>query len=272
MALMKKIALVNEYVQVPNKTAKAVELKDNDKPVSLEALGLLVNLWSYDVENWELHKTELYKRFAFNKERSVKAAWNELMAAGFIVEFKYRLGRKWDYVYYYRIKPFSPEEIEQIIAQSREEYGKISGLQNEVPKMKSSNCRPQNVELSNKELKQEKSKQKKIIKDSFVNKGISKNVENYSKEQLIKIADNYYSEFATGRWSKKQWFTLTDKITTEIIERGTKINNPENYIHSCLKGAAYKHDYKNGKVEFKFESEDGKVPFYNWLEDWDEDE
>ena len=38
-------------VQVPNETAKAPQMYDdkklNDKPISLEALGLLVNMWSY---------------------------------------------------------------------------------------------------------------------------------------------------------------------------------------------------------------------------------
>lgn len=272
MALMRKRKYEKQFVQILNETARAVEEKDNLNPISLEALGLLVNLWSYDIETWDLHKTELYKRFAKNKKTSVTSAWDELVKAKYIHEVKFRQGRKWEYIYYYRPEAFSQYEIDEIEAEIVEEYGLSSTADFQQLKFNSSNSTAQNTHIIKTESTKEKSKQKKIIKDSFVNKGISKNMENSSKEQLLKIADNYYSEFAAGRWSKKQWFTLTDKITTEIIERGTKINNPENYIHSCLKGAAYKHDYKNGKVEFKFESEDGKVPFYNWLEDWDENE
>ena len=270
MAVMKKMSFEKEFVQVPNDTAKAPEVKNNDNPISLEALGLIVNLWSYNVETWDLHKTELYKRFAFNKERSVKSAWAELMKAGFIVEFKYRLGKKWDFVYYYNIVPYTQEQIDYIMAQGREEYGKISGLQNEVPKMKSSNCRPQNVEVSNIKEKKNKLKKNNINKKSFVNKESDTDVENYfSKGQMLESADKYYSEFAAGRWSKNQWFTITDKLATEISDRCIAIKNLDAYIYSALKQIAYKHDYKYGKVEFKFENRKGEVPFYDWLNNWD---
>ena len=56
MALMRKRKYEKHFVQILNETAKAVEEKDNPSPISLEALGLLVNLWSYDVETWDLPK------------------------------------------------------------------------------------------------------------------------------------------------------------------------------------------------------------------------
>ncbi len=61
-------------INLPIATAQAVQ-KNNENPISLEALGLLVNLLSYP-STWELHKTELYKRFSKNKESSVRTAWN----------------------------------------------------------------------------------------------------------------------------------------------------------------------------------------------------
>lgn len=114
MARMKKIALKERYVQIPNETAKSVERKAKD-PISLQALGLITNIWSYDVESWDLFKSELYKRFAKNKETSVRNAWNELVEAKYIVEIISRneAGR-FDNVYYYRIEPFTDEEIESI--------------------------------------------------------------------------------------------------------------------------------------------------------------
>ncbi|MED1010717.1 hypothetical protein [Bacillus mycoides] len=145
MAKMKKWKLEKEYVEVPNKTAVAVETrKNNDDPescLSLQALGLIVNLWSYNTEEWELHKTELYKRYGKNKEVSVKNAWKELMDANYIIEYKFRVGKKWDYEYYYRIKPFTAEEREEILAYAEKEHGQIWGLDFQDLKMKTSKPR-----------------------------------------------------------------------------------------------------------------------------------
>jgi hypothetical protein len=39
------------------------------------------------------------------------------------------------------------------------------------------------------------------------------------------------------------------------------------YIRKWLKNIAYKHDLKNGKVDFEKKLENSKVPFYNWLDE-----
>ncbi|PFW97682.1 hypothetical protein [Bacillus pseudomycoides] len=151
MAKMKKWKLEKEYVEVPNKTAVAVETrKNNDDPescLSLQALGLIVNLWSYNTEEWELHKTELYKRYGKNKETSVKNAWKELMDANYIIEYKFRVGKQWDYEYYYRIKPFTDEERKEILAYAEKEHGQIWGLDFQDLKMKTSKPRDNKKEL-----------------------------------------------------------------------------------------------------------------------------
>lgn len=110
MALMRKFKVEKNYVEIPNETARSVELKTKETTISLQALGLITNLWSYNVEEWELHKLELYKRFGKNKKTSVMSAWDDLLEAGYVVQFKVRIGRENDYVYYYRITPFSAEE------------------------------------------------------------------------------------------------------------------------------------------------------------------
>lgn len=149
MAKMKKWKLEREYVQVPNETAVAVELRDADPKecISLQSLGLIVNLWSYNTEEWELHKTELYKRYGKNKEVSVKNAWKELMDANYIIEYKFRVGKKWDYEYYYRITPFTAEEREEILAYAEKEHGQIWGLDFQDLKMKTSKPRDNKKEL-----------------------------------------------------------------------------------------------------------------------------
>lgn len=264
MAIMKKRTFEREYVQVPNETAKAVEAKESENPISLQALGLIVNLWSYNVETWDLHKTELYNRFGKNARTSVSKAWDELVENNYIVEFKYRKGNKWDYVYYYNVLPYTAEEIEQLLAESVDELGVSSTVDFVHLKLCSTNCTVQNQHISNK--KKTKEKLKKDNKKDIVNKENSIPMENIPfREQLLNIANEFYGEFASGRWSKKQWNTLVYKLIDDIIVRKVNARSYKKYIHGALTRIARHHDLNNGKVEF--ENEGGKVRLYNWLED-----
>jgi hypothetical protein len=290
MAIMKKIALEKNYVQVPNETAKAVEAKNNEKPISLQALGLIVNLWSYDVTTWELHKTELYNRYEKNARTSVSKAWDELVETKYIIEFKYRKGKVWDYVYIYRIEPFSEQEIEAIMAQCVEEYDVSSTVDFVQLKLCSTICTVQNVHISNEkgtkeEKKKDTKKNNKHIVNNVVNKEDDIQVDNipyeqldeilsddvfdvlpYNREFLVDAANEFYTQFSLGRWSKKQWYILIDKLIDEIISNSTKIKNPQGYMYACLKAIAYKHDLKYGKAEIENKS-DLTTLFLNFLED-----
>jgi hypothetical protein len=166
MAKGKRRQFTEQYVQVPNQTAKAPEIKNNENPISLEALGLIVNLVSY-ADGWELHKTEIYKRFAFNKETSVKKAWNELIKAGYMVEYKYRVGKKWEYVYVYDIVPYTEEQRRIIWEEAIEEHGKVWGLDFPDLKMRTSKCGPQNQEIINTKSTQNKLNKNKTNKNNI---------------------------------------------------------------------------------------------------------
>ena len=87
--------------------------KHGDDGLSLEAIGLLVNLQSYP-EDWELYKTELYNRYSKNGRRKVESAWDLLVEKKYIVQFKKRNGRKYDYIYYFSVEPFNEEMIRSI--------------------------------------------------------------------------------------------------------------------------------------------------------------
>jgi|tagenome__1003787_1003787.scaffolds.fasta_scaffold20644247_1 hypothetical protein len=112
---------------------------------------------------------------------------------------------------------------------------------------------PNDTEFSNTELNKTELKE-------LVNKEINKN-------NLMNIANSFYSEMAPNRWSKKSWVTMTNKLIDELLE-GEKIyivNDPISYIEGCLKNICYKHDLKNGKIEI--ENSLDNLPFhYNWLE------
>lgn len=254
MALMKKIALKDQYVQVPNETAKACQ-----STLSLQAVGLLVNLWSYDIETWELHKTELYNRFVKNKETSVRNAWDELVAANYIIEFKYRVGKKWEYEYLYRITPFSEEEKEEQLAECVELTGVSSTLDFQDLKKKTSKCTPQNHDISNINKrninKQNKNKQNK----KFVNKEIPQN-------DLVNIINEFYSEYAPGRWSKEQWKTIANKMAFDLIDDDgifRKAFDEYSYIKGVWENIAHHHDLKTGKKSFEYNGTE--IPYYDWL-------
>ena len=160
MAIMRKHKQEKDYVEIPNKTALAPEIRTIEKSISLQALGLIVNIWSYDITKWELHKTQLYERFEHNKETSVKSAWKELVEAKYILEFKVRVNGKNDYEYIYNIVPFTDAEIEMYKAEILVTYGDFSGLDFQDLKNKTSKTGPQKPEIlktkETKDLKKEK--------------------------------------------------------------------------------------------------------------------
>jgi hypothetical protein len=262
MAIMQKVALKEKYVQIPNETAKAVEIKAPN-PISLTALGLITNLWSYDVEKWELHKTELYKRFAKNKKTAVSNAWDELVETNYIIEFKYRVGSSWEYVYIYRIEPFSEEEKKELLAQCADIYGVKSTSDFQLLKMGSSKRGVQNQHISNEKEKQNNKKeiQNKEIQTIVNNNGLT-------KIDILDLINSFYTTMAPNRWSKKQWINLVDKLSDELVENENfqNVNNPLSYIEGCLKNICYKHDFKNGKIEIEETKYDSNLPFYNWLD------
>lgn len=185
----------NYDVSVPIETAQSVQ-GNRENPVSLEALGLLVNLLSYPMK-WELHKTELYKRFAKNKETSVRSAWKDLMETGYIIEFKYRVGKKYEYVYYLRKVPFTANEQAEILENARNEHGEIWGLDFQDLKMESSKPRAN--------------------KDLILNKNTILNKDDDDKRTSPPVQESSIQD--------------VKEITTENIEDIAEIEDPETIIN-----------------------------------------
>lgn len=84
-------------------------LQDTEN-LSLQAIGLLSYLTSLP-EGWQIHKTELYRKFNKNGKKSVSSAWNNLVESGYIIQFKIRNGKKFDYKYYHFHEPFTQADI-----------------------------------------------------------------------------------------------------------------------------------------------------------------
>lgn len=249
---------------VPVETAQSVQT-NREKPISLEALGLLVNLLSYP-STWELHKTELYKRFAHNKEASVRSAWNDLIDANYIIEFKYRVGKKWEYVYYFRKVPFTDEEKAEILDAAVLEYGGIWRLDFQDLKMKTSKSRGNQKPLlnqkplSNQKLKDDDDKRtsslseeeellisnlheelKEELKDRSFNSVIRKVVDKH-KQGKVKSFRDYLVTSLVAKIEELELRREKDKANAEVIK------NKANIKRKTL---------NNIKVK--------ELPFYDWL-------
>lgn len=102
------------YELIPRDLLQACDKNSShNKGLSLQAIGLLVNLQSYP-ETWVISKSELYKRYAKNGKTSVTNAWNELVENNFIVQFHKREGKTNQYVYYFSLTPFTEDDIKEI--------------------------------------------------------------------------------------------------------------------------------------------------------------
>jgi hypothetical protein len=94
----------------------------------------------------------------------------------------------------------------------------------------------------------------------------NKDINLVNKESLVSIINDYYSTFASGRWSKEQWKTITNQLSEELLDEDgffTKASDPYSYVNGCLKKIAHHHDMKTGKKVFTYQGT--KIPFYDWL-------
>lgn len=87
---------------------------------------------------------------------------------------------------------------------------------------------------------------------------------------LVNVMNEFYTKFAHGRWNKKQWEFLIEKLGIEIVTNDEiEIYNHRGYIHNCLSNIAYRHDLKHGKIESRKPIEG--LPLYDyWLDEIDE--
>lgn len=268
---------------VPVETAQSVQ-ENRENTISLEALGLLVNLLSYP-STWELHKTELYKRFAHHGERSVRAAWNSLMKANYIIEFRYRSGKKYEYVYYFRKAPFSDEEKAEILEDAKKEYGEIWGLQNEDPNLKTSKRRGNQKPL----LKQDPELNTNNYNKDYIDDDIKRTspsgedsaVYNKHNDETINLVISNFRESTKEDLTDRSYKAVVRKVVDKYNQG--KINSFRDYLATALANKIEELELRRMKdkakqdliankkqnIEDRLQNKliDTKIPFYNWLEE-----
>lgn len=84
-----------------------------DNSISYEARGLLAELQSYP-ENWKIYKTELYRRCEKDKRFVIERIWKELEQAGYLIQFRRRAGKKYEYEYIFCLEKFTEEDLAKI--------------------------------------------------------------------------------------------------------------------------------------------------------------
>jgi len=277
MAKMIQVPYKSDII-VPVETAQAVQ-ENRKESISLQALGLLVNLLSYP-STWELHKTELYKRYKKNKEDSVKSAWNNLIAANYIIEFKYRSGKKWEYVYYFRKVPFSSEEKSEILDMAKDEYGEIWGLDFQVLKM---------------ETRKPRGNQKPLLKQDpllNINKDYidddkrttpSGEVPTTHNDDSINLVISNFRESTKDDLTERSFKAVVRKVVDKYNQG--KISSFRDYLATALANKIDELELRRAKIEAKEQLKAHSqeriqkrkqhleeqpirttVPFYNWLE------
>lgn len=140
------------YELIPRELLQACDKKsDFCKELSLQAIGLLVNLQSYP-ETWVISKSELYKRYSKNGKTSVANAWNELVENNFIVQFHKREGKTNQYVYYFSLTPFTENDIKEIELIENNESSKSLNLKEKYNKSKTNSKSKYKLKKLNKPL------------------------------------------------------------------------------------------------------------------------
>ncbi|MDM5197582.1 hypothetical protein QUF79_06075 [Fictibacillus enclensis] len=97
-----------------------------------------------------------------------------------------------------------------------------------------------------------KKNKKEQDKNNKINNCNYKNLDsNEFKKVLIDCANDFYTQFALNRWTKKQWNTLIEKFAADTVESGRYIKIPQDkikgYVYKSLETMASNSDYKHSE-------------------------
>jgi hypothetical protein len=245
MAFIRTIKRENPFSQIDR------FVFESDPSISWKAKGLMGYLLTRP-DNWKINFKDLVKRAKDGRE-AVTSGLKELQNAGYIHYYQERTedGKFGEWIYdVYERPEFNPlwrhnppftENPHSGFTESAIPLSEMTDYSNN--KVNDNNLNNNNINNN----------------DSFL----------VNKKVLINIANQYY-QMAAGRWSKKQWEVLINKLVEDILngeEYLTRVDDPCSYLESCLKTICFKHDKKHGKAKGRFEEIHHNSPkFYNWLE------
>lgn len=216
----------------------------------LAAIGLLTHIMSLP-EDWDIRKVQLQNHFT---RRKTDSAWKVLVQHKYIIGFFCYVGNKKAYFYNVSDVPFTQNDFDEFVLDNKK------ALEDEGNKVTNFNAIPdselvvpssvQNVQYSGdstkrsttKEIKPKETDTKKHSL-STVNKPADK------MSQITEIANEFYVDFAKGRWNKEDWQKITEKYAREFIEKDRQVPDTKlkAYVYGSLKKITDHHDYKRSE-------------------------
>lgn len=254
MSIVRTVKRENPFVQLDKEYIGNGQL-------SLKSTGLLTYILSRP-DGWKIRMKDIQNKFN-DGETSVRSAMKELIQCGYVNRYRERGedGTFGDWVYDVYERPefnpdYSPKIENHVLDSPKRDFPHVEKPELEKPELEKplySNNDLNNNDLSNNNL------------NNIVNKDDVNN--DKIKKYFINVSNEFFKDFAPGRWSKEQWDIIINSYVSELIEKQKYTQVPEkkwnSYIYNSLKNIAYKHDYKNGKVETLPRPSEGV--FYDWL-------
>ena len=267
----------SHYAQIHNQVLQSL--------TDIRAIGLLSHLMSMP-DDWVIRKTHLYNKFGRGPVSSGIAV---LENHRHWVHLSYRNGRENIHHYHLSDGAFSDSEVEEMVLEIEdagfkvkhisEPYHHLLSAANEGYSDPFSNVDFQqlnfNSPFSTVENRQLLKKEKKIKKEQInrVQTNIVNSQYDYDsilhpeefKKAITSVCNEFYSEYAPGRWSKRAWKSLTEAFITETLEtkryRQIPRKNIQAYTEAAIRKMAFFNDRKNERITYP----ERPVPFYDWL-------
>lgn len=278
----------------------------------LAAIGLLTYIMSLP-EDWVLYKTQLQEKFSRRRVDSAwKILTEKKYAVGFscyiegkkqyfynVSDIAFTENEFIDFVketlrslIQQNLSISSPEEIKDNAFKIKDnpeilsivqnvQQSKITDVQNVQYKKYNTKCTVQSVQVQNKykQKKYEQINNNKInnivnLQEQINNKEINVNNVDNIKNEMLHIANEFYNEFAPGRWAKDQWYSLITRFIDETIEskryKNIEKDKIRGYIYKSIENIAHYYDIKYKKSNITKEEING-IPILDWVFGGNED-
>ncbi|MGM0259390.1 hypothetical protein [Enterococcus sp. AZ102] len=250
-----------------------------DNSISFEARGLLGYLQSLP-SDWKIYKTELYTRCESNKRASVDRIWKELLQANYLLQFRKRNGKKWEYQYIFSLVKFTESDKNKLTTtMNQENYMEcgISTVENQQSKKDDKIKISSNVDFQQSKIDSPKSDvgmlnlscsnptsnkltinrfEEEIKYNSNPAFSILKNSKLFTEQEIIQIINQLPNE--TNR------LMINQQLQT--MSQQSMILSPVKYFLNGIRKQIQFHEFKDNTEQEQAITELPKVTLHNWLE------
>jgi hypothetical protein len=251
MAVIKRIKS-SQYAQIHNEPLQSLE--------DIRAIGVLSHLMSLP-EDWEIHKTQLYKKFG---RAAITHGLKELEEKGYFLSIQYRDGKMNYYMYYISDVPFTNEEVEDILKELGDQCTNLISVSSRFDGILSSVENRQlttnsSQQTSTKEINTKKYKQrnKDLVNKKQVN---NSNLEYDNQSSKVYEIEKQYMKKGLSK-------EVIQRVKEEVESNRDKIDNYIAYYRSCLDNTLYKSRLRHGQINMPYPHLGEAHPLnYGWLD------